>query len=863
MRSQLVVLPALAVMLLGACKAQEGNPGEIGATGQQGTPGCSPAAGEAGIGLSASVMITDPANAQYFTPGESMQILIRFTDRCNRAVSAAELDLANLYITGPRLGLKTRTAVKLLNCITDRNAADDQHHFINLQDPRFKDPEQQNFGQAEDGSIVFRTAPVSDEEPGTYSVGVWARTRDEVDQVFGSASFQIGTAVREEYTSGRPGVAPACGRCHWAPITGKINMGNSFPSQGASAGSGSKRLTGHLPAYVYGNWILDQLPIETCQHCHNLDSYSPNPFVQKIHAIHRGHRMVKPDVAHPEISEMPQGLPGDPTLAHYTNVFYPSRPDGERDCTLCHVDDRWKTAPSALACNGCHETLDLQALTLSPPRVYGKPGAPPGTACKSDKACADAFGRSARCELSSGDCQATTHPPLEKKTCAECHTAHAPGDSPVASRHEIKLRTQAKGIVFGAVTASGGSGPGGAFLPGDVLALRFTLADSAGNPIDLAARNPATGDYVYAFDAVAGGPSEGRQRLAGPLDASAPRTGLSRSGGTWTLRLPLPDRAISLPPLNTAASGAPAPPGTYSVFVYAGYNPGPGLLGAATYESGSAVVQFRYCASASSCPEERLRPRQVILRTACQGCHSLVTAHGGLRTDPESCSLCHTRDATDRPVGSKGAACTKNQDCAGYNPDSALSWEECQDVLGADGKTAGTDGAPDTCVMVKSPTGPAPIEFTSLIHSLHYARRRGNFKKPPLLSSGPAYVTRQNQLRDHSDRLFPLDMRNCTKCHADSGDPCSEAEDVCGVGQTCSRGRCVNVAWLKNTGGAPCLACHNTSAGHAHVKLNTTSDGAESCGACHGENRQFSPAKVHRISAPYVPPYLRTAPSGN
>ncbi len=682
-----------------------------------------------------------------------------------------------------------------------------------------------------------------------------------MDQVFGSASFQVGTAVKEEYTSGRPGVAPACGRCHWGPVTGKINMGNSFVSQDESSGSGSKRLTGHLPAYTYGNWILDQAPIESCQHCHNLDSYSPNPFVQKIHGVHRGHHMVKPGVAHPEIPEIAGGLPADSTLAHYTNVYYPSKPDGEKDCALCHVDDRWKTAPSALACNGCHETLDLQALTLSPARIYGKPAAS-GAACKSDQECIDAFTKSARCDTATGNCQATTHPALESKACADCHTADAPGESPISARHEIKLRTQAKGIVFGQVAASGGSGPSASFLPGDAVTVRFTLADNAGNPIDLTARNPTTGAYVYNFDAVVGGPSEDRQRLVGPLNASASRTSLTQSGGVWTLRLPaLPNDGLSLPPLNTTAAGTASARGTYAVYLYAGDAPGAGRLGAATYESGSAVVNVHYCPSTASCPGETLRPRQVILRSACQGCHTLVTGHGGLRTDPESCSLCHTHGATDRPVGSQGAPCAKSADCGGYRADST-SWEECRDLLAADGKTLGTDGVPDTCVMTQSPTGPASIELTSLIHSLHYARRRGDYVKPPLLSADVAYVGYQNQVSDFTDRLFPLDMRNCTKCHADSGDACS-ADPDCGVGQACKRGSCVNVAWLENTGSAPCLACHNTSYGAAHVQLNITPDGVEACGACHGENREFSPAKVHRITSPYVPPYPRTALSAN
>ena len=312
-------------------------------------------------------------------------------------------------------------------------------------------------------------------------------------------------------------------------------------------------------------------------------------------------------------------------------------------------------------------------------------------------------------------------------------------------------------------------------------------------------------------------------------------------------------------------------------------------------------------ARAIDCPSDVLRPRQVIAAAGCTGCHVTVTAHGGMRTDPEACSLCHTAGAIDYGAGSKGAVCTKDTDCPGHNADATKSWEECQDtnadgtvdtcvvvaknrkgksckqssdcfgynadatkcwevcadLLGADGKP-GTDGVLDTCQATtdRDPTGPRTIEMTNMTHSIHYARLRGGYLEKDQLVPGLVFLGYGNGLTDLSDRLFSLDMRNCTKCHVDSGEQCVEDNDTCGIGQACRKSKCINVSWRAATNGSPCLACHDTEAGWAHIQLNTYQppDGSlpiESCGACHAEDRAFSPEKVHQIASPYVPPYPR------
>jgi OmcA/MtrC family decaheme c-type cytochrome len=90
--------------------------------------------------------------------------------------------------------------------------------------------------------------------------------------------------------------------------------------------------------------------------------------------------------------------------------------------------------------------------------------------------------------------------------------------------------------------------------------------------------------------------------------------------------------------------------------------------------------------------------------------------------------------------------------------------------------------------------------------------------------------------------IFPQDVRNCTKCHAETD------------------------TWKQKPSRMACLACHDSDEAKAHGKIMTyipdPTDpygplAQESCIICHGENAEFSADKVHDISSPYVPPYPR------
>jgi hypothetical protein len=114
------------------------------------------------------------------------------------------------------------------------------------------------------------------------------------------------------------------------------------------------------------------------------------------------------------------------------------------------------------------------------------------------------------------------------------------------------------------------------------------------------------------------------------------------------------------------------------------------------------------------------------------------------------------------------------------------------------------------------------------VHGIHF----GNYlAKPDEVVSGGSL----------SRVIFPQDIRNCTKCHISS-------------------------SWNEKPSRVACLACHDSDVAQAHATIMTadptlvdpwSGDERETCTLCHGAKSDFSAAKVHSISNPYVPPYLR------
>ena len=795
-----------------------GTPGAPGPTGPAGALGCDGLAAGETAGVNVTLTLSTPQNGSFFAGGERADLTIQFTNRCGSTLHAADLGTANLYLSGPRLGTTTRTAVKLLNCITDRNAADRQHHMINLRAPNFAQPGENNFSEASDGTIMFHLGAISDETPGTYSVGVWAKSQDDRDQSLVTAEMQIGTEQREEYASG-PSASSTCYACHLGALSGKSYQAHIIP--------------GFSP---FGNYAIDQTPIANCQLCHNLDGYSANPTVRKVHGAHRGMNQKSPGVAHPEY-----GLGQDPTLAEFMDVVFPSMPGAELDCTKCHADDRWKTRPSRLGCGTCHDNVFFDTGTLVPPRDFGAPSSGP---CSTDASCAS-FGWLATCNISTGHCQRTSHPiQLDEAQCAVCHPADSFSIAPVAARHEILAVTRVPGLQMIQPTLSGGSGPNGTFELGDVPLLKFRLADRAGTIItDLIANS------AYSGTATIAGPTDDRQRVLGPLDMKSTGTlTLDTSTNLYTYVFPSGLPAQALTPFNARAPFSRVNgPGTYTLWAY--LNKEVTVGDQSFFDAANAVLDFKFGADLP------IRPRQVISRSACNACHVNIQFHSGTwaplraaQQAAEACSVCHTKGSFDPTVGARGLPCATSADCGGFTG----GWETCQDTNG--------DGIPDTCVITVDPTPSQTLDFGPMVHDLHYARLRGGYAERQNLISPPDLVLigDGNSVDDMQFALFPQDIRNCTKCHVDTRGTCSAAAP-CGVGQACVGGTCMNDSWLVPSMRV-CTSCHDDVQTFGHAALMTYSNAGqpiETCSVCHGRDAAFAIDKVHQIAAPYQPPYPR------
>jgi OmcA/MtrC family decaheme c-type cytochrome len=248
-------------------------------------------------------------------------------------------------------------------------------------------------------------------------------------------------------------------------------------------------------------------------------------------------------------------------------------------------------------------------------------------------------------------------------------------------------------------------------------------------------------------------------------------------------------------PMVTRAAGkityqlsdvAGLPTGTYNIYVY--HVPKSGKVTGLAAPTGIGFLQFQV---GSATVEKKVA-------TNCSDCHSDTIMHltsGPIHPEPfdtDYCNACH-----DYGHASTGDM-FKNQGGTSLN-----GW---------------------------SGFGAMPI--VRRVHGVH----RGAYLDHP----EEIYANATQDTFGHI--IFPQDIRNCTKCHAESD------------------------SWKQNPSRMACLACHDSDEAKAHATIQTwipdPSDpygpkAQETCEVCHGATSEFSADKVHRIANPYVPPYPR------
>jgi hypothetical protein len=397
-------------------------------------------------------------------------------------------------------------------------------------------------------------------------------------------------------------------------------------------------------------------------------------------------------------------------------------------------------------------------------------------------------------------------------------------------RHDIPLRSAARGIRVTVASVSGGSEGGGVFKPGDVPVVSFHLTDRNGNNIPDMLTNAN-----LAGSAVAAGPNSDPRRVYGTATGALTMTKgtlLTYDPGTETYTFTFPSGwpTNNITPLNNADPSLirANPAGPYTLYVYVAET----LQPSGARDASGAVSTVKFVPTAGTAASFDPTPRDVITQAACDSCHVKTQAHGGGRADPQGCFGCHNTGGMDRGVGAQGLSCSVPTDCPGNNPSNpAISWETC------------TGGR---CTITQDPTPNQTVDYGPMIHMLHFARLLDGYaERNNLVVPGLQMVGFNNVANDFHEVLFPQDIRNCTTCHADTGASCSSA--ACGFGQSCSAGKCVNSAW-RTPSAKICLSCHDSGAAYDHARSNTlvrNGTTLETCEVCHGATSILPVAAVH------------------
>ncbi len=720
-----------------------GPPGVPGVTGSQGSAGPAGAAGPAGKDvpiapeareLALAVAVSKPANGTHFVAGEAATLTITVKDQQGKVFDRAkDFGQLRLMAAGPIETADTTTPVKLLK--TSANRADAIHHYVDLKTNADV--------QVSGTTLTYKLQPVSDEKPGTYIASVWAiPTANPFQQDMKVAEFQVGTATVEKQIVEKE----KCAQCHLGADSGKFYFHHIDQVSAAS------------PA---GNFSLDQNAVRNCKTCHNNEGYAayrgdinnpvgdrltstartPDPIVRRVHGVHMGEGLKNTFNTDAKTGDFK-------TPEDYTGVVFPAN---VKNCTMCHVDDRWKTKPSQLACGACHDNA-----------WFGAPAAMPNTF------------------------KAHTGGQATDADCATCHRPDGTAKTAISVAHKVEWVF--KNTVELALSAPAN---GKFYVAGEKPTVTITIKDAAtGNPID-----PKTiVDPADAAKVVAGEWRRANLFVSGPrvdtepvLTSAAAARNPNEFYAENDLRLHKDAKKDDPKATRTATSIVyqladvkGLKPGTYTAFVEVTPSAVLGGWQFVNFQVGTETADKK-------------------VATNCTQCHGDNRQHPeffAVKYDTDICKNCHDYERQAQTVG----------------------WN----IPG------GWNGY-----------GAQPI--VRKVHGLHF----GRYLTSPEDVVLPVLRKPANPNGfDFSETIFPQDVRNCTKCHS---------SDTTGT-------------WKTEPKRLACLACHDSPKAIAHAGLQTqdptpaeayNGDGVETCAVCHGSGREFSPDKVHNISKPFKPPYIR------
>ncbi len=805
--------------------------------------------------LRITLSVSPPANGSYFDVGEQAAVKVVLKDTAGAPLSLSDFSTLNLYLYGPVCPQATRTAVKMLNASTDRSKQ--PHHYIDL----LTNPEV----QVNRNLLHYTLRPVSTEEPGTYTASVWAVLKtDSLMQTMKLTDLQIKTATREKQVVEKR----KCAVCHEGASSGKMYHHHIDPPGDAS------NVDPPDPS-AKGNWSLDFVPVRTCKSCHNQDGYasysdpaSPtgrtsDPIVRRVHGVHMGEGLQNPFNIAPDTGD----------FRKYRDVLFP--PD-IRNCTFCHVDDRWKTEPSRFACTACHDTVRFDEIT-GPVPVPFKPH--------------------------------IGGPQNDDTQCSRCHPPDTGGAMPVAEAHKVPPPPLNEAVVSMTPPRNGRF-----FVAGETPMVTIVIKDDKGNPLaDHTKVNntnfSTAGLFVYGpryrskpvlTSTAKNGGSKYRASVSNSIAASGtPTKGWTFSAGD-TFKIAVngnPFVVLAAPvglktPANvrdwlkadpnfkdvTVTSNDTA--GTVSlrsnlqgansrfeiynspVTTIMGWKPGGLPLARGGMTTGTTMEPYVIIGQSSYAINDLRKlsdPLDYSDPNVIRNVENITYQLGDVAGLPPGTYMIYVWvqpiyggiiNMTQSTIGfmtfqigtqkEEPKVATNCTNCHGdtiwhlyegpqhpepFNPDYCKA---CHDY-GRIGTGDGFARLGGTSTSGWSGFGAVPI--VRRVHGVHFARY---LEYPEMIYAGNPNAF--NWL------IFPQDVRNCTKCHGKSND------------------------WAENPSRLACLACHDSTQAADHARQYTTyptpqdpwsGDEVETCKNCHGPGGVKAVADVHNISNPYKPPYVR------
>ncbi|NQU09333.1 hypothetical protein HQ590_00960 [bacterium] len=577
-----------------------------------------------------SIQISAPPNGAMFVSGDKPWITVVLKDDAGNPLALSQLSQARLHLVGPQETLQTTTALSLLRASGGRSGT---HHYINLR----THPDAIRTGNM----VHYPLSAVNGELPGTYTAGLWAvLAADSLQQWLPVADCQIKTAVAETQIVEKD----KCAKCHFGPLSGKFYLHHADGS--ANNPNGNQGID---------QWPVRTC--KQCHnqegYAANTDPQTGDrvvdPIVKRVHGIHNGHELSSPENAGNwltltnvvgtfavddtvtggtsgadakiglvitngsyviVVGEIEGEFTTGETLSNgggatgnlsvereavfgdYLHVEFPA---DVRNCTACHVDDRWKTQPSRLACGACHDH-----------EWFGDPLATPAGY--------------------------DNHPGGPEPTDANCLVCHGPGKpEDIAVKHAVTLSEAAHTVEMTLTPPSNGS-----FYRG---------VDDI--DVSLVFRDAGTGAVVDPNTITQAGWNRVRFFAYGPRDMAKPVLTTAAEVNSPTASYNYNDlRVQSTPPDEDPRITRTSTNIVYRLDSVAGLTPGTyGLFCIARQTSGaSALNQVNFQVGTST----------EIPKTAtnCMDCHGNQRMHGSYPFDTDKCLACHdyNRQAEKREV---------------------------------------------------------------------------------------------------------------------------------------------------------------------------------------------------------------------